>query len=159
PRARVVRRKLGQMARQMLLDLALGFSEEREVPAISERACGDTQRQRTRVPDGIQQAEATSQLVYAIGAPGEVVFLLARCLLERSTGSGVTASERLALIQRLRAHLANVIYPHQRGCVLALRCTQLRFFDVLCGRAATGTMNARNGPERCINAGDCPVQG
>ena len=67
----------------MLLDLALGLGEEREIPAVAQRAGRGADRERARVPQRIEQARPAAELADALGAPGEMVLLLARRLLQR----------------------------------------------------------------------------
>ena len=82
-RAAVVRRQRLEVARQVLLDLALGLGEEGEVPAVAQRAGGRADGERAGVPERIEQARPAAELADALGAPGEVVLLLARRALQR----------------------------------------------------------------------------
>src|SRR5882762_5655489 len=68
---------------QMLLHLALGLGEEREVPAVAERARKGADGERARIPQWIEQARASAELADALGAPGQMVLLFLRRLLER----------------------------------------------------------------------------
>ena len=72
-----------EVTRQVLLDLALGLGEEGEVPAVAERAGDSADRERAGVPERIEQARPAAELADALGAPREMVLLLARRLLER----------------------------------------------------------------------------
>src|SRR5713226_338012 len=100
------------MTREMLLDLALGLGEEREIPLVAEGAGQGSDGERSGIPERVQQARPAAELADALGAPGEMVFLLARRLLERSPRRRVPRREALALVEGLRAHLADVINAH-----------------------------------------------
>ena len=73
----------------MLLHLALRLGEEREIPAVAEQAGADTQRERARVPQRIEETRPPAEGADAVHAPGEVIGLLARRLLQRLPGAGV----------------------------------------------------------------------
>ena len=84
--ARVRRSSGGSASRwpvEVLLDLALGLGEEREVPAVAQRAGERAHRERAGVPQRVEQARPAAELADALGAPREVVFLLARRLFQR----------------------------------------------------------------------------
>src|SRR5262245_56466253 len=84
-RALVAFRPRLQVAGEVLLDLPLGFGEEGEIPAVPQRAGGGADGERSRVPERIEQARPAAELADALGAPREMVLLLARGLLERLT--------------------------------------------------------------------------
>src|SRR5262249_35793084 len=83
-----------EVSGQMLLHLALGLGEEREIPTVPEQAGAGAYRERSRIPEGIQQARAATELGDALRAPGEMVFLFARRALERLTRRRIARSER-----------------------------------------------------------------
>ena len=123
----VLRREPREVAFQMLLDLALGLGQEREAPAIAQRPGGDPHRERPAVPERVEQARPAAQFLDAIGAPREVVLLFARRLLEGVARCRIARGERLALVERLRAHLADVVDAHQRRGVRALGGVEFGF--------------------------------
>src|SRR6185503_3695111 len=125
-RARIAFRQRREVTREVLLDLALGLGEEREIPAIPGGAGGRADGQRARVPERIEQARPPAELADARGAPGEVVFLLARRALEGVSVLGAAGRQGLALVERLRADFAHVVDAHQRGGVRTLALVQLR---------------------------------
>ena len=84
-RALIRGREPGEVPVEMLLDLPLGFREKRQVPAIAERTGKRADGERARIPERIKQARPPAELTNALGAPGEVVFLLARRMLERAS--------------------------------------------------------------------------
>ena len=76
---------LGQpfdMAGQMLLDLALGLDDEREVRAVAGDAGREPDRERSGEPQRIQERGSIVELGKSRRGPREMVFLLARCLRE-----------------------------------------------------------------------------
>jgi hypothetical protein len=118
-RAFIGRRKLLEVARQVLLYLALRFGKEGEIPAVAQDAGGNAHRQRARVPNWIQEARAPAQFMDALSAPREVVLLLGRSFFKRTPVPRIPGRERLPLIKGLGANFANVIYPHQRRSMVA----------------------------------------
>jgi hypothetical protein len=74
------------MPGKMLPDLAFRFREERQVPSVAEGAGGRTHGKGAGVPERIEEARTPGQLGDALGAPGEMVLLLARRLLELLAG-------------------------------------------------------------------------
>src|SRR5436190_16193557 len=108
-RALVRRWQLAEMTGEMLLDLSLGLGEERQVPAVAERASERADGERARVPQRIQQARSAAELADTLRAPGEMVFFFARGLLERRARVRIARRQRLALVERLRADLTDMV--------------------------------------------------
>src|SRR5260221_7296856 len=109
----------------MRIHLALGLGEERQAPAVAERAGGGADGKRARIPQRIEQARRATELPDPLGAPREMVLLLARGLVQRLARRAIARRQRLALVERLRAHFASVVDPHQCRGVVALRRAQL----------------------------------
>src|SRR4029077_13631210 len=84
---------------QMLLDLPLGLGEKSEIPALAQSPGGITESQRTRIPQGIEQALASAELAYAVSAPSEMIGLFARRLCERVLDIEVRRRQRLTLVK------------------------------------------------------------
>jgi len=158
-RAPVGRRQHVEVTRQVLLDLALGLSEEGEIPAVAERAGDGADRERARVPKRIEEARPAAELADPLGAPGEVVLLLARRLLERSARARVPRRERLALVERLRTDFAHMVDAHQRGRVLPLAGAELGLGHALGGRAPRRLGHAGDRPQRAVELADQSVDG
>src|SRR5258708_28624590 len=94
-----------EMAGEVLFDLALGFGEEGEIPAIAQDPGGHPQSKRPHIPQRIKQARAPAELADALRAPGEVIALLSGGALERLARPVPPRRQCLALVQRLRADL------------------------------------------------------
>src|SRR5262249_3800740 len=140
------------MAVEMGHDLALGFGEKSEIDSIAQQTRCRPDRKRSCIPQGVEQALASTEILEAALGPGEVLRLLARCLFEGRPGIRVARSERLALVERLRADFSGVIYPHQRCRVAALSCRQLVLRQVFPGHRA---LRARRSEYRA----QAPVEG
>jgi len=56
-----------------------------------------------------------------------MIFFFVRGLLERRLYALVSRSERLPLIERLRANFADVVHPHERGGMRAGAWIQFGF--------------------------------
>ena len=83
PRLGVAAPELFDVSLQVLLHLPLGLGEKSEIPALAQTARRVTESERTRVPQGVEQAEPAAELAYALGTPGEMISLLAIRRLER----------------------------------------------------------------------------
>src|SRR5258708_40038438 len=105
--------ELIEMTGKMLFDLPLGFREKSEIHAIAESSGAPAERERSRVPERIEQARAAPELADALRAPGEVVALLLGRALQRFARAAFARGEGLALVQRLRANFPDVVHPHQ----------------------------------------------
>src|SRR5882757_3440278 len=88
------------MSLQVLLDLALGLGEKSEIPALAQPARGKADRERSRVPQGVEQAQPAAELAHALGTPGEMIGLLARRLGKRALDVFVRRPQGLATIER-----------------------------------------------------------
>src|SRR5262249_2487020 len=62
---------------QVLLDLVLRFSEEPEVPCVAEAPRCISERERTGIPERVQQTQPAAELAHTLGTPREVIALLA----------------------------------------------------------------------------------
>ncbi len=111
------------MTLQVTLDLMLCFRQEAQVPLVAEFASDEAERKRSRIPQRIEHAQSATQFRDAVFAPGEMVGLLARGLVERAAQA--VGSERLPLIQRLFANFAAVVDSHERGRMAALGFAQI----------------------------------
>jgi hypothetical protein len=75
---------------------------------------------------------------------------LARRLRERLARLRLARGERLSLVERLRADLADVVHAHQRRGMTSLFLHQRSFCDLLCGRSALGMRDAGNRAQRAV---------
>src|SRR5256885_3845524 len=99
--------------------LPLGLSEKSEVPALARSSGGITESQRTRVPQGVEQAQPPAELAHALSAPGEMIGLLARRPCERFLDVIVRRRERLSLVKGLGTHFPAMVHPHQGRSIAA----------------------------------------
>jgi hypothetical protein len=142
----------------MLLDLALGFGEETEVPTIARGAGERTDRERTRVPKGVEKAGAATQLADPLGAPREMVLFLARRLLKSGARTRIAGGERLTLVQRLRADFSDMIDPHQRRRMCPRLLVQLAFRDTHGRRGARRMRDTADRAQRTVELRDETVE-
>ena len=70
--------RLVQMAVEMLLHLALGFSHEAEADAVADAPCREADCERAGVPERIQQAGTRIERLETLGGPREMIFFLDR---------------------------------------------------------------------------------
>ena len=147
-----------EVSLQMPLDLPFGLRQKPEAPLITELARGKTDGVRAGIPQGIEQAGAPPQFLDAPLTPGEVVFFfgsrLGQCRLE----CFVFRSERLALVERLRADLAAVIDAHQGGGMPALRLRQVRLGELIGRRRAARLGRPRKGAQAPVELDDQSIQ-
>ena len=113
-RGGVALRKPLEMSLQVLLDLAFGFRHEAEAGAVADARGSQADRERASVPERVEQAGPATQFADALLRPRQVVGFLARGLLEHGPQFGAARRERLRVVQRLRADLADVVHAHQR---------------------------------------------
>ena len=91
--------------------------------------------------------------------PGQVIGLLARGVARSwRAAPGRACRQRLRLVQRLRADLADMVDPHQRAGEPALRAVQRRGGDVRCRARARRMAGARQRAQRIVG-GDQKVIG
>src|SRR5690606_20860387 len=100
-RLAVRRRQALQMTRQVALDLALGFGQKAQIPAIAETPGSHPEGERARIPQRIEETLALAEFRDAAFGPGQVLGLLARCLLQRVTDRRGVRRPRPALVNRL----------------------------------------------------------
>ena len=148
-----------EVAAEVFFHLAFGLGKESEIPAIAQRAGGRAHGEGSRVPERIEQARPAAELLDALGAPGEVVLLFQRRLLQRQPVAGLARGQRLALVERLGADLADVVDAHQRRGVRALGALQCSLRDIGRGRRPLRPMHARQRAKRNIESPYEPVYG
>ena len=114
-RGRVGRRQLFQMRMQVLFNLTFGLDHEAQAHRIASTRRQQPERERAGVPERVQQARVRVEFPQPLLGPRKVIGLLARGVRELSSQCWVARSERLGAVQRLRAHLADMIDTHQRA--------------------------------------------
>ena len=142
------------MACEVLLDLALGFREERKIPAVAEQAGGGADGERARIPQGIQQARPATELADTLGAPREMVLFLARGLRERLARLRAPGDQRLSLVKRLGTDLAYMVYAHEGRGVRLWRLVERGVCNAVGGRRTLGMHDARDRAQRAVELPD-----
>ncbi len=101
------------MPRQMILDLPLGLGHEAKTDAIPHAPGNQPDPEGAGEPERVEQRRTRTEFAQTLARPHQVIALLARRLqefpLERRVGRG----QRLRFVERLRAHLADVVDAHQ----------------------------------------------
>ncbi len=106
-------RELLEMIAQVGADLLLGRRDESQAPAVADRAGERAEAKRHPVEQRVQHAGMTVEFVYPLLAPGKMIDLLGRGLLHAVAHGIELGGQRLALVERLCAHLAGVVDAHQ----------------------------------------------
>src|SRR4051812_18019387 len=101
------------MRLEMHLHLPLRLDDESEADAVPEAPCHKSEAERTRIPEGIEQRRARTELVEARLGPREMVGLLACRVLEMLAQCVIPGGGRLCRVERLRADFAHMIHAHQ----------------------------------------------
>src|SRR6267378_349362 len=70
-RAPVLCRQRLEMPGKMLFDLTLGFGEKRQIPLVAQGPCGQSDRERSGIPQRIEQAGPAAELANPVRAPSE----------------------------------------------------------------------------------------
>src|SRR5436309_14259512 len=109
------------MSLQVRLDLAFRFRHESEADAVAETRGKQSDRERTDMPERIEQAGSSAKFVDASLCPREMIEFFIRRGEKRRAQLRVARSDRLSFVERLRADLADVIDAHQRRRFGALR--------------------------------------
>jgi hypothetical protein len=102
-RASVRLRQAMQMSFEMLDHLSLGLGDEAEAGAIARQSRERADRKRSRIPQRVEQAGATAQLLDPARAPGEMVGFLTRRFAERGLGRRAGRYGSLSLVEGLAA--------------------------------------------------------
>src|SRR4029077_15820605 len=86
------------VALQVFFDLALGLREKAAVAPAARAPCPKPQRERARVPNRVQQAQPTAEFAHPVGAPCQVIALLARRLAQGLLDRRALRRESLPLL-------------------------------------------------------------
>ena len=117
----------------MRFHLPLGFGDEAEADAVSGHAGGHAQKEAAGIPDGIQSARPSIELLQPLRAPGQVVLFLFGGLEQVAFRFVGTRHQRLAPVQGLGGNFAGVVYAHQGDAVATGVGAQIAFGDVRAG--------------------------
>ena len=135
-------------------DLAFGFGDETQADAWAQPAGEQPDAEGARVPQRVEQAGAVVQLLQPPSCPRQVVGLLARRRFELPLQRGIVGGQRLRVVQRLRADLADMVHAHQRGGQAALFLRQSVAWVIVGGRRwARRDIGAGQRAQRVVGAG------
>ena len=112
------------MALQMRLDLPLCLGKETKAPSIAQSPGHCPNRERTQIPERIEQALPAGQLGNTPFGPVEVLRFLPCRLFQRLPRRRIPAGKRLSLVEPLRTHFADMIDPHQCRGVAPFRIAE-----------------------------------
>jgi hypothetical protein len=132
---------------EVLLDLALGLDHEPEADRIADAPGQQPDAERAGVPERVQETRPRAEFAQALLRPGEVVGLFACGVLELAAQRIVPRRERLRRVERLGAHLANMVDAHQRAGKPALRVIECRWWFGGHRAGAAGVTGARQRPQ------------
>lgn len=108
----------------MIDDLSLSFFDKTQAYAVTEESSKRAKREPSGVPKWVQEAGTILERFKSFSTPREMVlFLLSRCVQVLPDGFR-SRRRRLAVVERLRCHLAGMIYAHERSTGLPLRLGQ-----------------------------------
>ncbi len=138
---------------EMLLDLPLGLGHEAETHFVAGARGEQANGERSAVPQRIQQADAPAQLLDAPLSPGEVIRLFAGGPLEQGPQPRISRSQCLRIVERLRAHLSNMIDAHQCRRMSTVGLGQVLVLQIAC-RAGRGSHRpGSDGTQRPVCSG------
>src|SRR5690606_35319698 len=132
-----------EVAGQVLFDLALGFGDEAERPAIAEDAARGADQPRAGEPERAEQARRGLELAQALFAPGEVIALLVGGVPQVRRRLGALRDRRMTFVQALRRDLAGVVHTHEGGCTPPLVVGEGCLGNAVRGAGARGPRRRR----------------
>src|SRR5664279_5680860 len=115
------------MALQVRAYLTFCFGQKSQIPFVAQCSSQCAKRQRSRIPERVEQTQASAQLIHTVRSPGQMFGLLPSRVLEFLLNQRITRSECLPLIQGLGAYLAGMVDAHQRGRVLLFRLAPVSY--------------------------------
>ena len=134
------------MTGQMRFHLTLRLHHEAQAHTRPEAPRQQAQSESTCIPERVQQRRASTQFVQALSGPGQVIGFFFACGLKLDrqcrmgcavAGKGGARRKRLCGVQRLSAHLADMIHPHQGAGQDPVRLAQLAVANLRdCGAGA-----------------------
>ena len=113
---------------QMSLDLALGFDDKTQIPAIAGQSGRGAEHKCPAKPERIQPRQVAVQFADPLGTPGQVVGFVASGSQQMGAQVLVASGQRLSEVERLCADLADVVDPHQPGSMALLGGAELGRF-------------------------------
>ena len=144
---------------QGIFDLALGFDHEAQAARVAQVGRHGAHYIGARIPQRIEERGLRAQFLQPLGGPGQVVFFLARGLRELRAHRVALGKARLRLVQRLGAHLADVVHPHQAGAVALFGGVHLAVFGARGRGRARRRGHAADHAHGLVESNDQLVQG
>jgi hypothetical protein len=143
-----------QMAVQVLFDLPFGLGHEAQADARTQPARKQPDAEGACIPKRVEQTGAVAQFLQSASRPGQVVGFLACRPLELALQSSIVRGQRLGVVQRLGAYLADMVDAHQRGRQPALLGCEFRGIAIR-RRGATARRDIGSGQraQRVVGAG------
>ncbi len=114
----------------MLADLALGFCDKAQTPAITQKAARGTDKHGADIPESAQATRSGIKFGKPLFTPGKMVELLGGGFLELFSDVGRSGNERVSLVETLRRYLSGMIDTHQARGVTPFMILEFGIFDV-----------------------------
>ena len=112
-RRQVVRRQAKQMPGQMLGHLSLCFDHEAQANAVARSAGGQTDDKGSGIPNRIQPTGSVAKFGQTALSPGQMIGFFPTSSLHLLAQRGGSGGQPLRGVERLGAHLAAMVHPHQ----------------------------------------------
>src|SRR5262245_25902616 len=145
------------MAGEVLLHLPFGLDHEPKAPAVTGPAREQAEAECTGIPQWIEQARAGAELVETALGPRQVIHFFGSSALHLVAQLYRSCSQRLRLVERLSAHLADVIDTQQSTREPSLLGGELRIVGRRLRASRVGTTG--QGAQRFVSGGDPVVKG
>ena len=108
-----MRGQAAHVALQMCLHLVFGLHHKAQADPVAQPPGQQAQAKSAGIPQGVEQRGPRAQLGQALAGPGQVVGFLQAGLLELRAQRLIAGHQRLRRVERLGAHLAHMVHPHQ----------------------------------------------
>lgn len=141
----------------MRLDLPLSLCEKPQVPAIAEFPGNNTDRQGAEVPYRVEQTLAAAQLIDALLGPREMLGFFVGRVAQRFRDRWIALGQRLPLVERLGADLADMVHPHQTRDMCLFRVRHLRIGRIRARRPTNAARRGEDGTQGTVKFDDQAV--
>ena len=125
-------RQFMQVTFKVIDNLVLGLRKKSQTPPVSHQARGRTHCEGAGIPDRVEQTGVAAQFFDTLPAPGQVVILFNCSLLHLLARFVPMSGQRLPLVERLGAHFAGMVYPHQTDTFGPVGCREFIFHNRFC---------------------------
>ena len=149
-RARIAGGKLFQVRIQVIPDLFFRFRYEAQTGFIAGQSGEGADRKRTGIPERIQDALTSAQLIDPRGTPCKMIRFLLSGRDHGGLRAGSSSGECLARIERLRSDFSRMIDPHQRRDMLSIGLRGYRVRYLVGGIGSGGGMDPGQCAERLV---------